>query len=216
MLMNCHCYLLPYQFLLYSLFKDKQGTWNDVRDYINNNSKNSGFTTQEKVALIKAAAAGEFNQYSTGNNKGIFDTGRMSLNDSVSDTAMTNWLSNYRQQQRQEVRTKNQQDVALFMAQTGAYIDGGWQGIIDRNPNTFNDADMQIYAKGRNITSTMSPNGAAPGHPAYRPDSSSSGSSNKPLPVNSAADTAVGKVGARVITMPIVGPIVQGIGNWFK
>lgn len=192
----------------YKLFTDKQGTWNDVSRYINNNSKNSSFTTQEKIALIKAAAAGEFNQYATGNNKGVFDRGRMWLNDSVSDTDMTNWLSNYRQQQRQQTRTKNQQDIALFMAQTGAYIDGGWDSIISANPKTFSSENMQIYTRGRNINSTMSPNGAAQGHPAYRPNNTSETSTK--------TYGSFGEyLGNKILTNPVIQPIGT-VGNLVK
>lgn len=153
---------------------------NNALEYINNNNNNINFTTQEKIAFMKAVASKELAKYSTGNDKGWIDTGRGWLNNDFAHSAASNWLANYRTQERQKVRIANQKDIALYMEQTGAYIDGGWDSIISANPKTFSDTNMQIYARGRNITSgsssvTMSPNGAPQGHPAYHPSNNGGG-----------------------------------------
>lgn len=203
-------------------FKDKKdvAAMNNALEYINsNNNNNINFTTQEKIAFMKAVASKELASFSTGNDRGWFDTGRGWLNNNFAHSAASNWLANYRTQEREKKRIANQRDIALYMEQTGAYIDGGWDSIISANPKTFSDTNMQIYARGKNITSgsssvTMSPNGAPQGHPAYHP--SNNGGSTSSTPPNS---SAVGYIGSKVVTqngaLPIVGALVDG-ANWVK
>lgn len=202
-------------------FNDKgdAAAMNNALEYINNNNSNINFTTQEKIAFMKAVASKELATYSTGNDKGWFDTGRGWLNNQFAHSAASNWLASYRTQEREKKRIANQKDIALYMEQTGVYIDGGWDSIIKANPKTFSDTNLQIYALGKAATSgsstvKMSPNGAPQGHPAYHP-SNNGGATKNTLPKTSAA----GYVGSKVVTspnaLPVVGALVDG-SNFVK